>query len=101
MLSEGICSQYMAQIKYMDAMDEAMVCACSVMSTLCKPHQTHLIHEVFQSKLLVVLPLPTSGDLPYPGIKPMSLCISCIGGVILYQLCHLEIYNDNDTWIQF
>ena len=30
------------------------------------------------------LPLPPSGDLPDPGIKPCISCISCIGRQVLY-----------------
>ena len=32
------------------------------------------------------MPFPSLGDLPHPGIEPMSLNISCIGKWILYHL---------------
>ena len=31
------------------------------------------------------LPFPSSGNLPHPGIKPVSLCDSCIGRWVLYH----------------
>ena len=34
------------------------------------------------------LPFPTPGDLPSPGIEPIS-CVSCTGRWVLYHLCHL------------
>ena len=36
------------------------------------------------------LPCLPPGDLPDPGIKPMSLTISCINRQVLYHLYHLE-----------
>ena len=31
------------------------------------------------------LPFPSSGNLPHPGIEPVSLCDSCIGRWVLYH----------------
>ena len=36
------------------------------------------------------LPCPSPGDLPDPGIEPMSLISTCIGRQVLYHWCHLE-----------
>ena len=35
------------------------------------------------------LPCPSPGDLPHPGIEPVSLTSSCIGRQVLYRWCHL------------
>ena len=35
------------------------------------------------------LPCLSPGDLPDPGIKPVSLTIPCVGRWLLYHLCHL------------
>ena len=46
-------------------------------STLCNPMDCSLpgysVHEILQAKILSGLPFPTPGDLPDPGIEPMSL----------------------------
>ena len=40
------------------------------------------------------LPFPASGDLPNPGIKPVSpACVSCIGRWILYPMSHVGVVN--------
>ena len=53
---------------------------CSVAQscpTLCGPHGRSLpgssVRGIFQARILEWLPLPTPGDIPYPGIKPTSL----------------------------
>ena len=35
------------------------------------------------------LSCPPPGDLPDPGMEPMSLCVSCIGRWVLYHECQL------------
>ena len=35
------------------------------------------------------LQCPPPGDLPDPGIEPMSLYIFCVGKQALYHYCHL------------
>ena len=55
------------------------VCACSVTQscpTLCSPMDCSppgsSVHGIFQARILHGLPFSTPGDLPNPGIKPMS-----------------------------
>ena len=38
------------------------------------------IHGIFQQEYWGSLPFPSLGDLPDPGIEPMSLVVSCIAG---------------------
>ena len=47
------------------------------------------VHGFLQARILVGLSLPSPGDLPNPGIEPVS-CISCIGRQILYHLSPQE-----------
>ena len=53
------------------------VCVCSVMSDCATPwtivHWAPLSMELCRQKYWKGLPLPTPGDLPDPGIKPMLL----------------------------
>ena len=55
------------------------MCACSVAQlypTLCDPMdcspQSSSVHGILQARILNMLPFPTPGDLPDPGIKPRS-----------------------------
>ena len=43
-------------------------------------HQTPLSMEFFRQEYWSRLPFPTPGDLPNPGIKPLSLASSALGG---------------------
>ena len=38
------------------------------------------VHEVFQARLLDGLPCPPPGDLPNPGIKPVSFMSPALAG---------------------
>ena len=38
------------------------------------------VHGIFQARILEWLPLPTGGDLPDPGIEPVSLAIPAFAG---------------------
>ena len=48
-------------------------------------HQASLSIGFSQQEYWSGLPFPPLGDLPNPGIEPMSSCISCIGKHILYH----------------
>ena len=64
------------------------VCACSVAQsclTLCDSwtvaHQAPLYMEFAGQECWSKLPLPTPGDLPYPGVKPRSpVSLALAGG---------------------
>ena len=43
------------------------------------------------------LPCPPPGDLLDPGIKPISLYISCIGRQVLYHWCHQGSPSKGDS----
>ena len=43
-------------------------------------HQTPLSMEFFRQDYWSRLPFPTPGDLPNPGIKPLSLASSALAG---------------------
>ena len=62
------------------------VCVCTVAQscpTLCDPMDCSppgfSVHGVLQIRILKCVPFPTPGHLPDPRIKPVSLCVSCIG----------------------
>ena len=38
------------------------------------------VHGIFHARILEGLPFPTPEDLPYPGIKPMSLASPKLAG---------------------
>ena len=42
------------------------------------------VHGILQAGILEQVAMPSSRDLPNPGIKPESLNISCIGRWLLY-----------------
>ena len=48
-------------------------------------HQASTSMEFSRQEYWSSLPFPIPGHLPNPGIKPVSLCISCIGRKILYH----------------
>ena len=52
-------------------------------------HQAPLSMEFSRQEHWRELPFPSPGDLPNPGIKPMSLKASCIGRWIFYHWYHL------------
>ena len=85
MLSEGnLNSKYMAQIKYMDANNNNGLCMLSHVRLYSNPwtvtHQAPLSMEFSSQDYWSGLPLPTPGDLPYPGIKAMSLVSPALAG---------------------
>ena len=41
------------------------------------------VHGIFQQEYWSGFPFPPSGDLPYPGIKPMSVTSPALAGVFL------------------
>ena len=53
-------------------------------------HQAPLSMGFSRQEYWSRLPFPPLGDLPNPGIEPMSSCISCIGRGVLYQLHQLR-----------
>ena len=74
------------------------LCACVLShfqscSTLCDPMDWSLlvssIHRIFQARILECVAMPSSRDLPNPGIKPTSLNVTWIGRQVLYCECHL------------
>ena len=58
---------------------------------LCNPMDHSLpgssVHGILQASILVWVAIPTPGDLPYPGLEPVSL--ACPGRWILYHYRHL------------
>ena len=52
------------------------------------------LHGLFQARILEWLPFPSLGDLPYPGIEPVS-SVSCIGWQILYHCATFRIEEQN------
>ena len=63
--------------------------------TLCNPVECtppgSSVHGILQARVLEwVAPCPPPGDLPNPGIKPMSLTSACVGRQILYHEHHLK-----------
>ena len=47
------------------------------------------VHGISQARILEWLTLPSSRDVPDPGIEPMSLMSMCIGSQILYHYPNL------------
>ena len=74
-------------------------CARLVVSTLCDPwsvsHQAPLSTGFSRQEYWSGLPFPPPGDLPDPGIEPMSLESLELSRWILYQLHHLGLSHDN------
>ena len=52
--------------------------------------QPALSMEFSEQEYRTGLPFSSPGDLPYPEIEPVSLCVFCIGTWALYQLSHQE-----------
>ena len=69
------------------------VCVYSVTSVVSDPMDWSppgsSAHGILQARILEQVAMPPPGDLPNPGIKPTSGCISCIAGGFLYPLGHL------------
>ena len=61
----------------------------SIMSTLCDPMDCRLpgssVHGILQVRILEWIAMPSSRDLPNPGIKPASVISTCIDRWILYH----------------
>ena len=57
---------------------------CSVVSDSLQPHGLQpsgpSVHEISQAKYWSGLPCPSPGDLPHPGIKPLSLVSPALAG---------------------
>ena len=57
--------------------------------TLCDPIDYSFpgsaVHGILQSRILEWIACPPPGNLPDPGIKPMSLTVSSIGRWVLYH----------------
>ena len=53
-------------------------------------HQAPLSVGFFRQEYWCGLPCPCPGDLPDPGIEPISLMSPCIGSWVLYHHCHLK-----------
>ena len=72
---------------------EPQVCAQSCL-TFCDPiaHQAPLSMRFPRQKYWSALPFPTPGDLPDPGIEPISPNVSCIGRCILYHWATWEAH---------
>ena len=57
------------------------MCACSLVSNSLQPHELYVAHhaplsmEFSGQEYWSGLPSPSPGDLPNPGIKPVSLCL--------------------------
>ena len=69
----------------------AVCCAKSVQlcPTLCDPiGLCSSVHGILQARILEWVAMPSSGDIPDPGIKPKSLNVSCIGS----QVCFLFLF---------
>ena len=54
------------------------------------PYQTPLSMGFSRQEYWSGLPFPFFGDLPDPGMEPMSVYVSCIRRQILYHYCHWE-----------
>ena len=52
-------------------------------------HQDPLSMGFSRQEHLSGLACPPPGALPYPGIEPASLIVSCVGRWVLYHQCHL------------
>ena len=71
----------------------AHACVCTrTGQTLCNPMDCSLprssVHGIFQARILEPVPFPSLGDLPNPGIKPVSLASSALAGWL--SLSHLR-----------
>ena len=65
------------------------VCLCAhsaVSSSWTVACQAPLSMEFSRQKYWSRLPFLSPGDVPHPGIEPVSLVVSCIGRQVLYQL---------------
>ena len=55
--------------------------------TLCDPmdysSSGSSVHGILQARILEWVAMPSSGDLPHPGIKPKSLMSTCLGRWVL------------------
>ena len=58
-------------------------------------HQASLPVEFPKQEYWNVLPLPTPGDLPNPGIKPTSLVSPALAGGLFYHCAIWEAYKTN------
>ena len=71
-----------------------MYSAAQLCPTLCNPMDDGLpgsaVHGLFQARILELLPFPTSGDLPGPGIEPTSLVSPGLTG---------RFFTTSATWV--
>ena len=72
------------------------MCVCSVVSHSLQPHGLYVAHqaplsmEFSRQEYWKGLTFPTPGDLPDPGIKPMSPAAPALGGgffTIMLYIC--------------
>ena len=57
--------------------------------TYCIAHQAPLPKGFSRQEYQSRLPFPSPGDLPNPGIEPMSLYVFCVGRSVLYHWHYL------------
>ena len=69
----------------------AVVCVCSAVSDSLRPHgacQAPISLGFFRQEYWSGLPFPSAGDLPNPGLEPMSPVSPTLAGGVLYQKHH-------------
>ena len=55
------------------------------------------VHRIFQQEYWSGLPFPTPGDLPDPGIEPMSPMSPTLGGIFFTTQATWEPYHSRKT----
>ena len=81
------------------------VCECLVASVMpmtlwTVAHQAPLSIAFSRQEYWSGLPCPPPGDLPEPGIKLASACVSCIASRFFYTLSHLGSPNQGFSSVQ-
>ena len=80
---------------------------CAVLSvqpcpTLCNPMDCSLpgssVHEILQARTLEWVTLPSSGDLPDPGIDPVSLTSPALAGRFPTSSATLKEAERTERW---
>ena len=69
------------------------VCAVSQLGSTLRNMMGSLVYGIFQARIQSKLPLSTPGDLPNPGIKPMSPVSPSLPGRIFTPLPYLVHFN--------
>ena len=78
------------------------VCECLVASVMpmdCSPPGSS-VHRILQARILEWVAMPSSRDLPEPGIKLASACVSRIASRFFYTLSHLGSPNQGFSSVQ-